>query len=133
MCIIQHSAITGFSPHYLMFSHQPHLPIDYYFPVDQVTGKAKLVDEYMSLVMTLKSTFKAAREVTQEEAAHRKRLYDRKASVVTLKIGDIMLVRTDAYQGKRKSKDQWGDVIYRVVAQVDKSIPVYIVKNQHGR
>ena len=27
-------AITGFSPYYLMFSHWPLLPIDYYFPVD---------------------------------------------------------------------------------------------------
>ena len=100
------SAITGFSPHYVMFGHQPHLPIDYYFPVDQVMGRTKPVDVYMlKLVTTLRSTFKAGREVTQEEAAHQKRLYDRKVSVVTLKVGDIMLVRTDAFQGKRKIKD----------------------------
>ena len=29
-------AVTGFSPHYLMFGHWTHLPIDYYYPVDQV-------------------------------------------------------------------------------------------------
>ena len=89
-----------------MFSHQPHLPIDYYFPADQVMGRTKPVDEYVSkLVTTLRSTFKAAREVTQEEAACQKRLYDRKTSVVTLKVGDIMLVRTDTFQGKTKIKD----------------------------
>ena len=94
----------------------------------------ELVDEYMSkLVTTLRSTFKAAREVTQEEAACKKRLYDRKTSVVTLKVGDIMLMRTDAFQGKRKIKDQWGDVMYMVVAQVDKSVPVYVVINHHCR
>ena len=99
-------AVTGFSPHYLMFDCQPRLPIDYYFPVDQVMGRTKLVDEYISkLVTTLRSTFKATREVTQEEAAHQKRLYVRKASVVTLEVGDIVLVRTDAFQGKRKIKD----------------------------
>ena len=60
-------AITGFSPHYLMIGHWPHLPIDYYFPVDQVMGRTKLVNAYMSkFVTTLRSTFKAAREVTQE-------------------------------------------------------------------
>ena len=71
------SAVTGFSPHYLMFGHQPHLPpIDYYyFPVDQVMGRTKPVDEYVSkLVTTLRSTFKATREVTQDEVAHQKGL-----------------------------------------------------------
>ena len=53
--------------------------------------------------------------------------------VVALKVGDIMLVRIDAFQGKRNIKDQWGDVTYRVVAQIDKSIPVYVVKNEHGK
>ena len=81
-----------------MFGCQPSLPIDYYFPVDQVMGRTKLVDAYMSkLVTTLRSTFKATREVIQEEAASQKRLYDRKASVVTPKVGDIVLVRMDAF------------------------------------
>ena len=69
-------------------------------------GRTKLVNAYMSkLGTTLRSAFKVAREVTQEEAAHQKRLYDRKVSVVTLKVGDIVLVRMDAFQGKRKIRD----------------------------
>ena len=99
------SAVTGFSPHYLMFSCQPHLPIDYYFPVDQVMVRTKQVNGYVSkLVTTLRSTFKATREVTQEEVAHQKRLYDRKASVVTLKVGEIMLVRIGCFS--RQEEDQ---------------------------
>ena len=62
---LTHSAITGFIPHYLLFGHQPRLPIDYYFPVNQVMGRTKPVGEYMTkLVTTLRSTFKATREVT---------------------------------------------------------------------
>ena len=26
------SAVTGYSPHYLMFRRHPHLPVDFYFP-----------------------------------------------------------------------------------------------------
>ena len=100
------SAVTGFSPHCLMFACRPCLPTDFYFPVDQVMGRTKRVDEYMSKqVTTLGSTFKAAREVTEEEVAHQNRLYDRKTSVVTHEVGDIIFVRTDASQGKRKIKD----------------------------
>ena len=113
-----------------MFGCQPCLPTDYYFPIDQVMGRTKPVDKYMSKLVT---TLRSAREVTQKEAACQKRLYDRKVSVVTLEVGDIVLVRTDAFQDKRKIKDRWGDVMYKYVAQVDKSIPVHVVKNQHGR
>ena len=99
------SAVTGFSPHYLMFGHWPCLPIDYYFPVNQVMGRTKPVDEYvLKLVTTLRSAFKATREVTQEMWPAKK-YYDRKASVVTHRVGDIMLVRKNAFQGKRKIKD----------------------------
>ena len=99
-------AVTAFSPHYLCLATGHILPIDYYFPVDQVMGRTKLVNAYMlKLVTTLRSTLKATREVTQEEVACQKRLYDRKVSVVTLEVGVIVLVRTDVFQGKRKIKD----------------------------
>ena len=118
----------------MLFNVWQCLPIEYYFSVDQVMGSTKQVDKYVSqLPATLRSAFRATQEVTQEEVAHQKRLYDRKASVVTLKVGDIMLVRTATLQGKRKIKDQWGDVTYRVVTQVDKVVPVYIFENQHGK
>ena len=39
-------AITRYSPHYLMFRHQPHLPIGFYFPMIWGMEKHWCVDYY---------------------------------------------------------------------------------------
>ena len=46
--------------------------------------------------------------------------------------GDIALMKNDAYQGKRKVKDQWSDTEYVVVRQVTDGVPAYEVKDEAG-
>ena len=41
-------AITRYSPHYLMFRCQLHLPIDFYFPPIRGTQKHLPVDHYIA-------------------------------------------------------------------------------------
>ena len=42
------SAITGYSPNNLMFGHQPHLPINFYFPTIKSIKKHQYVDHYIT-------------------------------------------------------------------------------------
>ena len=44
--------------------------------------------------------------------------------------GDTVLLKQDAFQGKRKMKDRWGDEEYEVVCQVTPDMPTYEVHDR---
>ena len=49
-----------------------------------------------------------------------------------LKPGNLVLVKVDAWKGKRKIKDRWEEETWEVVHQIAADIPSYKVTNQHG-
>ena len=44
-------------------------------------------------------------------------------------LGDVVLMKLDAFQGKRKVKDRWSKVEYVVTHQVAGDVPTYKVKD----
>ena len=52
---------------------------------------------------------------------------------MNLKPGDLVLVKADAWKGKRKIKDRWEEETWEVVYQIVTDIPSYKVMNQHRR
>ena len=52
---------------------------------------------------------------------------------MNLKPGDLVLVKADAWKGKRKIKDRWGEETWEVSWQITTDVPSYEVTNQHGR
>ena len=64
----------------------------------------------------LKEAFEVARCLTYEEAT-KHAAYDRRAGAVTLQPGDVVMVRTDGFVGKRKVKDRWEDRGFIVESQ----------------
>ena len=46
--------------------------------------------------------------------------------------GDTILLKQDAFQGKRKMKDRWGNEEYEVVHQVTPDMPTYKVHDRSG-
>ena len=67
------------------------------------------------------------------EACQQKWYYDRKIGTVNLKPGNLILVKADAFKGKRKIKDRWEEETWEVVHQITTDVPSYEVTNQHGR
>ena len=67
------------------------------------------------------------------EACQQNWYYYRKIGAVNLKPGDLILVKVDAFNGKRKIEDRWEEWIFEVVCQITMDVPSDKVTNQHRR
>ena len=51
---------------------------------------------------------------------------------MNLKPGDLVLVKADAWKGKRKIRDRWDEETWELSQQIAADVPSYEVMNQHG-
>ena len=79
-----------------------------------------------------KEAYTEAHLQTNSEAEQQKRYYDEATSTVQLMLGDIILMKLDMFQGKRKAKDRWSEVEYVVTHQVASDMPAYEVQHDGG-
>ena len=133
------SAITGFSPHYLMLNYPPRIPIDFRFPtaqMEQVTRNRNIqkLDEMVAIERCrLRQAIKEARRQTNREMARQQRYYDQDTVQVNLLEGDIVLLMADGFKGKRKSNDRWFGEAWTVQERMgDETSPIYRIKREDG-
>ena len=97
-------------------------------------ASVKCVDVYVASVWDrLRTALWEAQAQLMTEACQQKWYYNRKIGAVNLKPGDLILVKVDAFKGKRKIKDRWEEETWEVVCQIMTYVPSYKVTNQHGR
>ena len=96
------SAIMGYSPHYLMFGLRPRFPIDLYFPTLREKQKNSVL---IIMLLTSRSAcnkhWKYLRNITKMKPCD-KSYFDCLTGTVVLRPGDIVLLCTDSFVGKRK-------------------------------
>ena len=68
-----------------------------------------------SVTDRLRSALLEALAQSTAEAHQLKWYYDRKIGTVNLKPGNLVLVKVDAWNGKRKIKDRWEEETWKVV------------------
>ena len=130
--------VTGYSLHYMMFRWRPRLPVDFYFSTFRITeapmweASAKYVDKYMATVWDqLKTTLQeASGSIDSRSLLIKNHTMTRKIGAMNLKPGNLVLVKADAFKGKRKIRDQWEEETYKVVHQIAKDIPSYEMTDQ---
>ena len=104
------SVMTSYSPHYLMFGRHLCLPVDYYFPTVSAYKRSCHMPAYvMEIRRRFKEAYTEAHLKTNCKAEKQKCYYDRATSTAQLVPGDVVLMKNDAYQGKRKVKDRWSE------------------------
>ena len=130
----------GYSLHYLMFGQRPRLLVDFYFStigsIEAPTreASAKHVDEYIASIQDrLRTALWEAQAQLMAEALQQKWYNDRKIGTMNLKPGNLVLVKADAFKGKRKIKDRWEEDTCKVVHQIATDMPSYKVTDQCGR
>ena len=69
---------------------------------------------------------------TNSKVDQQKWYYDKVTSTMQIMPGDIVLMKLDAFQGKRKVKDRWSEAEYVVIHQVTNDVPVYEVRHDGG-
>ena len=79
----------------------------------------------------LRSSLQEAQAQSTTEAHQQKWYYNRKIGAVNLRPGDLVLVKADAWKGRRKIKDMWEEEMWEVVHQIMADVPSYEVTNQH--
>ena len=92
-------------------------------------GQAKFLD---NLRNTLKDSYQLASQEASKAATRQKTTYDRHARAGAVRVGDRVLVRILAYEGKHNIAAKWEPEPCIVMEQADPNIPVYVVQPETG-
>ena len=71
----------------------------------------------------MRTTLQEGQAQSMAEAQRQKQYYNQKIGTVGLKPGNLILVKADAFQGKRKIKNRWEDKPHKVVCQIMTTFP----------
>ena len=122
---------TGYTPFELMFGRKAKLPIDSVFHLDN--REDTITSDYVKdLKERLETSHEIANKALQKARQKQKTQYDKKAKATTILVGDTVLVKILAYEGKHKIADKFEIDTYKVVSQPDEEIPVYVVRSESG-
>ena len=128
----QNSA-TEFSPYYLMYGRQPHLPVGVTLGLAAHTTMAPNISKFVQKVgECMKWAQKKAEAFQAKEAQCHKRNYDKRSKAAALEVGDMVLVCVTAFKGCQKIQDRWENREYVEERWPYPDVPVYVVCPRDG-
>ncbi|XP_052081497.1 uncharacterized protein LOC127719440 [Mytilus californianus] len=105
---------TGYTPYFLMFGHEPRLPIDNLFHNDMTEIDTDLDIYLANHQKRMTEALKTANENIHKKASERQEVMNRGTDDKTIEIGSNILLKKHV-QGRNKMQDNWHPTPYRVV------------------
>ena len=128
----QNSA-TGFSPYFLMFGRQPHLPVDVALSLASHTIMEPNTSKFVQKIRECARWAQKKAEAFQAKEVQRHKCnYDKRSTAVALEVGDMVLVHVTAFKGHHKIQDRWENKKYVVERWPYPNVPVYVVWPRDG-
>ena len=124
---------TKVSPFKLMFGRRPKLPIDSVFETAMDSSSNRTTVEYLEdLKNRLKTTQELVKQHSDKPRLKQKYQFDKKANAAKITVGDKVLVKLLAFEGKHKIADRFEEDLYEVISQPRRDIPVFKVRSEKG-
>lgn len=119
-----------------MFGRQPRLPVDISFGLDntkQTNGEKQPMSSYVSdLKNRLEKAHEIALKATKTAQEKQKTCYDKRVRGNNIEVGDRVLVKILAFDGKHKLSNEWEEHPYIIPSKPNPDIPVFIVQKENG-
>ena len=122
---------TGQTPYLLMFGRNPRLPVDITFGLRE-NEKEPTTQYVADLRSKIQKAYELAAEASEKARSKQKDTYNTKVRGGTVKVGDRVLVKIVAFDGKHKLADRWEQEPYTVIGQPNGDIPVFTVRRENG-
>ena len=128
------NSAMGFSPYFLMYGRQPHLPIDVTLGLALTSVPAPTSTKYVQKLREyVRWAHRKAEQFQQKEVQCHKQNYDRCSRAVDLREEDKVLVHATAFRGRHKIQNWWENREYVVEWWPYPNLPVYVVTLGMGK
>jgi len=124
---------TGYSPYELMFGRKPRIAIDAVLGLLSSDEQPRDYGDYMlELKGRLTQAYELATKACKSAQGKQKTYYDKKVRGAVVQLGDRVLVKIVAFEGKHKISDRWERDVYVIEQQPNQEVPVYVIRREDG-
>lgn len=126
-------ATTGASPYFLMFGHEPRLPVDIEYNLKSVDSGSESYSEYVEkLRKKMQEAYELAAKNSEGAQFDQKKNYDKRVRGGNVRVGDQVLVRRKNIHFMDKLADKWEEPVYVVIQRPYADLPLFKVKPKEG-